>query len=106
MTAHHAEPTSIKAEQQLLGATLLNPDIIPRIARQGGASLFFDPVHQRIFEVAERKAKASELAAPVTMHVAIAGDAGLGSLGGEIPRPPGRQLDQCVCSGRLYCHAG
>ena len=82
MTEHHAEPASIEAEQQLLGATLLNPDIIPRIARRGGASLFFDPVHQPIFEVAERTVKASELVSPVTMHVAMAGDEGLGSLGG------------------------
>ena len=82
MMMHLAEPASIEAEQQLLGAALLNAEVIPRIARRGGASLFFDPVHQRIFEVAERKAKASELVSPVTMHVAMAGDEGLVSLGG------------------------
>lgn len=82
MMMHLAEPASIEAEQQLLGAALLNAEVIPRVARRGGSSLFFDPVHQRIFEVAERKAKASELVSPVTMHVAMAGDEGLASLGG------------------------
>lgn len=82
MKVQHAEPASIEAEQQLLGAALLNADVIPRIARLGGGSLFFDPVHQRIYEVAERKAKAAELVSPVTMHVAMAGDEGLASLGG------------------------
>ena len=82
MKVQHAEPASIEAEQQLLGAALLNADVIPRIARRGGGSLFFDPVHQRIYEVAERKAKAAELVSPVTMHVAMAGDEGLASLGG------------------------
>ena len=82
MKVQHAEPASIEAEQQLLGAALLNADVIPRIARRGGGSLFFDPVHQRIYEVAESKAKAAELVSPVTMHVAMAGDEGLASLGG------------------------
>ncbi len=82
MMVQHAEPASIEADQQLPGAALLNADVVPRIARRGGGSPFFDPVHQRIYQVAERKAKAGELVSPVTMHVAMAGDEGLAILGG------------------------
>ncbi|MBA4325761.1 MAG: replicative DNA helicase, partial [Rhodobacter sp.] len=45
-------PHNIEAEQQLLGAILTNNEIFDRISSLVKAEHFFDPVHQRIFEVA------------------------------------------------------
>lgn len=74
---HHAE-----CEQQVLGAALLNPEILPEIIRKGGAGLFFDPVHVRIFDVMQRKDAAGELVSPVTVSGAMMADDGLAELGG------------------------
>ena len=57
-----------------------------------------DPVHQRSFEVAERMANAAELVSPVIMHVAMAGDEGLVSLGGgkDLVRLAGASIGTCA----------
>ena len=45
-------PQNIEAEQQLLGAILTNNDVFDRISSTVRAEHFYDPVHQRIFEIA------------------------------------------------------
>ena len=45
-------PHSIEAEQQLLGAILTNNDVYDKIASVINAQHFYEPVHQRIYEVA------------------------------------------------------
>jgi len=60
-------PHNIEAEQQLLGAILTNNEIYDRIASLVKAEHFFDPVHQRIFEIAAARIQKNALASPVTL---------------------------------------
>jgi replicative DNA helicase len=75
-------PHNIEAEQQLLGAILTNNDIYDRIASLVRAEHFFDPVHQRIFEIAVARIQKNALASPVTLKGYLEDDPGLKELGG------------------------
>ncbi|MES2540644.1 MAG: DnaB-like helicase N-terminal domain-containing protein, partial [Pseudomonadota bacterium] len=75
-------PHNIEAEQQLLGAILTNNEIFDRISSLVKAEHFFDPVHQRIFEVAAARILKNALASPVTLKAFLEDDAGLKELGG------------------------
>jgi replicative DNA helicase len=77
-----ALPHNIEAEQQLLGAILTNNDIYDRIAALVRAEHFFDPVHQRIFEIAAARIQKNALASPVTIKAFMEDDPGLRELGG------------------------
>lgn len=74
---------SIEAEQQVLGTLLLsNGRLAGKVEQAGGAGLFHDPVHGRIFDVIAEKARAGELVSPITLKLAMATDDGLADLGG------------------------
>ena len=75
-------PHNIEAEQQLLGAILTNNDVYDRISSLVKAEHFFDPVHQRIFEIAAARIQKNALASPVTLKAFLEDDAGLKELGG------------------------
>lgn len=77
-----AIPHNIEAEQQLLGAILTNNDIYDRIAAIIRPEHFFDPVHQRIFEISVARIQKNALASPVTLKGYLEDDAGLMELGG------------------------
>ena len=75
-------PHNIEAEQQLLGAILTNNDIYDRISSLVKSEHFFDPVHQRIYEIAAARIQKNALASPVTLKAFFDEDAGLKELGG------------------------
>jgi len=75
-------PHNIEAEQQLLGAILTNNDIYDRIASVIKPEHFYEPVHQRIYEVATAKIQKNALASPVTLKAYLEDDEGLKELGG------------------------
>ncbi|RRH74791.1 replicative DNA helicase [Falsigemmobacter faecalis] len=75
-------PHNIEAEQQLLGAILTNNDVYDRIAALVKAEHFYDPVHQRIFQIAASRIQKNALASPVTLKAFLDDDAGLKELGG------------------------
>jgi replicative DNA helicase len=75
-------PHNIEAEQQLLGAILTNNDIYDRIAAILRAEHFFEPVHQRIFDIAVARILKNALASPVTLKSYLEEDEGLKELGG------------------------
>jgi replicative DNA helicase len=75
-------PHNIEAEQQLLGAILTNNDVYDRISSLVKAEHFFDPVHQRIFEIAAARIQKNALASPVTLKAFLDDDQGLKELGG------------------------
>ncbi|MCB5410488.1 replicative DNA helicase [Pseudogemmobacter faecipullorum] len=75
-------PHNIEAEQQLLGAILVNNDIYDRIAATIKAQHFYDPVHRRIFEIASARIQKNALASPVTLKGFMEEDQGLKELGG------------------------
>ncbi|MFA5539962.1 MAG: replicative DNA helicase, partial [Gemmobacter sp.] len=77
-----ALPHSIEAEQQLLGAILTNNDIYDRIASKVRAEHFYEPLHQRIFEIAAARIQKNALASPVTLKAFLEDDPGLKELGG------------------------
>lgn len=77
-----ALPHNIEAEQQLLGAILVNNDIYDRIAALIKAEHFFDPVHARIFDIASARIQKNALASPVTLKAFMEEDPGLRELGG------------------------
>ncbi|MGR3342385.1 MAG: replicative DNA helicase [Paracoccaceae bacterium] len=77
-----ALPHNIEAEQQLLGAILTNNEIYDRIAPIIGAQHFYDPVHARIYEVAQARISKNALASPVTLKAFLEDDEGLKELGG------------------------
>ena len=75
-------PHNIEAEQQLLGAILTNNDVYDRISSLVNPVHFFDPVHQRIFEIATARIVKNALASPVTLKPFLEDDQGLKELGG------------------------
>ena len=75
-------PHNIEAEQQLLGAILTNNDIYDRIAALVKPDHFFEPVHQRIYEIAVARIQKNALASPVTLKGYLEDDEGLKALGG------------------------
>jgi replicative DNA helicase len=75
-------PHNIEAEQQLLGAILTNNDVFDRISSLVKAEHFFDPVHQRIYEIASARIQKNALASPVTLKGYFEDDTGLKELGG------------------------
>jgi replicative DNA helicase len=75
-------PHSIEAEQQLLGAILTNNDVYDRVASIIGPQHFYDPVHARIYEVAQSRIAKNTLASPVTLKAFMEDDEGLKELGG------------------------
>ena len=75
-------PHSIEAEQQLLGAILTNNDVYDRVASIIKPEHFYDPVHQRIYEIAAARIAKNALASPVTLKSFMEDDEGLKELGG------------------------
>lgn len=75
-------PHNVEAEQQLLGTILTNNDVYDRIAALVKAEHFFDPVHQRIFEIAVARIQKNALASPVTLKGYLEDDEGLKAVGG------------------------
>lgn len=81
-SAEQKRPHNIEAEQQLLGAILTNNDVYDRIASVLKPRHFYDPVHRRIYEVAETRIQRNALASPVTLKPLLEDDTGLNELGG------------------------
>jgi replicative DNA helicase len=75
-------PHNIEAEQALLGALMVNNDVYDRISNLVQERHFYDPVHGRIFAVAEARIQKNALASPVTLKAFFEDDEGLAELGG------------------------
>ena len=75
-------PNNIDAEQALLGTLLINNEVFDSIYSIVQAEHFFDPVHERIFEVISQKVQKNALASPITIKPFFEGDEALKELGG------------------------
>lgn len=73
---------SYEAEQQLLGALIMDDRTTPVVMRAGGSELFAYPVHAEIYEVIEAKSNNGELVSPVTLKAALQGSPELDRAGG------------------------
>ncbi len=69
-----APPHNIEAEQALLGAVLVNNEAFYRVSDFLEPKHFFEPIHQRIFELAGGLIRASKLATPVTLKTFLPAD--------------------------------
>ena len=75
-------PCNIEAEQQLLGAVLVNNDVFDRVSGIVTPEHFFEPVHARIFESAAALIQRNAIASPVSLKPFMEDDEGLKALGG------------------------
>src|SRR5271166_1037892 len=75
-----AAPHNIEAEHALLGAILVNNEAFYRVSDFLEPKHFFEPIHQRIFELAAGLIRANKLATPVTLKTFLPGDVDIGGL--------------------------
>src|ERR1700677_1688225 len=67
-------PHNIEAEQALLGAVLVNNEAFYRVSDFLEPKHFFEPIHQRIYELAAGLVRANKLATPVTLKTFLPAD--------------------------------
>jgi replicative DNA helicase len=60
-------PNNEEAEQALLGAILVNNEVLNRVADFLRADHFYLPVHARIFEAIEQLVERGQIANPITL---------------------------------------
>ena len=65
--SYRAAPHNIEAEQALLGAILVNNEALYRVSDFLEPEHFFEPIHQRIFQLSRELIRAGKLATPVTL---------------------------------------
>ncbi len=58
-------PYNIEAEQALLGALLLNNEVVGKLPAGFSGSMFYEPVHERIYDIATLDAVCDSLVAQV-----------------------------------------
>lgn len=75
-------PHSIEAEQQLLGALMLDNGLVSKVGTLT-PDAFYEPTHGRIFDAIAQHVERGELASPVTLKLVMAHDEGLRELGGS-----------------------
>src|SRR6476660_7502413 len=73
-------PHNIEAEQALLGAILVNNEAIYRVSDFLEPKHFFEPIHQRIFELASELIRAGKLGTPVTLKTFLPADLDIAGL--------------------------
>ncbi|MGB7035793.1 MAG: replicative DNA helicase [Xanthobacteraceae bacterium] len=73
-------PHNIEAEQALLGAILVNNEAFYRVSDFLEPKHFFEPIHQRIFELAGSLVRAGKIATPVTLKTFLPADADIAGL--------------------------
>ena len=61
-------PNNIEAEQALLGAIMINNEAMDRVAGFLEAEHFYEPIHQKIFDVAGKLIAVGKQATPITMR--------------------------------------
>src|ERR1700761_6957983 len=73
-------PHNIEAEQALLGAVLVNNEAFYRVSDFLEPKHFYEPIHQRIYELAASLIRASKIATPVTLKTFLPADFDVGGL--------------------------
>jgi replicative DNA helicase len=82
--AYRHVPYDIEVEQALLGAILVDNQAIERVASLIQADDFYDPLHQRIYEVMfSSSERGGMVLTPLTLHAAMKADPGLIEVGGH-----------------------
>jgi replicative DNA helicase len=80
-TPHYrVAPHNIEAEQALLGAILVNNEAFYRVSDFLEARHFYEPIHQKIYELSSQLVRSGKVASPVTLKTFLPGDADIGGL--------------------------
>src|SRR5947209_14175235 len=75
-----AAPHNIEAEQALLGAILVNNEAFYRVSDFLEPAHFFEPLHQKIFDLSGSLIRAGKVATPVTLKTFLPADLDIGGL--------------------------
>jgi len=82
--AYRHVPYDIEVEQALLGAILVDNQAIERVSAIIKAEDFYDPLHQRLFEVMLTSSERGGMVlTPLTLHAQMKADPGLMEVGGH-----------------------
>src|SRR6185312_8571226 len=73
-------PQNVEAEQALLGAILVNNEAFYRVSDFLLAEHFYEPLHQKIYELAANLIRAGKVATPVTLKTFLPADVDIGGL--------------------------
>ncbi len=79
-TPFRSAPHNIEAEQALLGAILVNNEAFYRVADFLEPQHFFEPIHQKIFQLSRDLIRAGKIATPVTLKTFLDGNVDIGGL--------------------------
>ncbi|MEA2994422.1 MAG: replicative helicase [Alphaproteobacteria bacterium] len=71
---YRSAPHNIEAEQALIGAILVNNEAFYRVSDFLEPQHFFEPIHQKIYDLARSLIRAGKLATPVTLKTFLPGD--------------------------------
>src|SRR5882672_3837952 len=77
---YRAVPQNIEVEQALIGAILVNNEAFYRVSDFLEPGQFFEPVHQKIFELAGSLIRANKVANPVTLKTFLPADLDIAGL--------------------------
>eukprot|EP01036_Dinobryon_divergens_P040455 gene40455-53488_t len=77
--AFRQAPHNIEAEQALLGAVLVNNEAFYRVSDFLLPQHFYDPLHQKIFEITSTLIRSGKIATPITLKMFLA-DLDLGGM--------------------------
>src|ERR1039457_1540334 len=77
---YRTAPHNIEAEQALLGAVLVNNDAFYRVSDFLEPNHFFEPAHQKIYDLARGLIRAGKLATPVTLKTFLPVDVDIAGL--------------------------
>jgi replicative DNA helicase len=80
---YRSAPHNIEAEQALLGAVLVNNEAFYRVSDFLEAGHFFEPLHQKLFELASSLIRAGKVATPVTLKTFLPADLDIAGLTGS-----------------------
>jgi replicative DNA helicase len=82
-TPYRVAPHNVELEQALLGAILVNNEAFYRVSDFLEARHFFEPVHQKLYEIAGSLIRVGKTATPVTLKTFLPADLDVAGLTGS-----------------------
>ena len=77
---YRSAPHNVEVEQALIGAILVNNEAFYRISDFLSATHFYEPIHQKIFELASSLIRAGKVATPLTLKTFLPDNVTIGTL--------------------------
>ncbi len=77
---YRSAPHNIEAEQALLGAMLVNNEAFYRVSDFLEPQHFYEPIHQKIYELSASLVRAGKIASPVTLKTFLPADLDIAGL--------------------------